>query len=98
MYHKDQEETVFSIVISIVALFQAGSILILYTNWMKVNYYLVILSVNVIILYGVIKYARWLWKNLELLGVLRRIIKYELIILSIPLGLIIFIKCFNSYK
>ena len=92
MYHKDQEEIVFGIVLILVALFQIVSFVVIFFISIKLSYCLILIGINIISFFGMVKYVQWLWKESDFFGAIKKTIKYELILASIAAGLYFLIK------
>lgn len=86
MYHHDQESFVLNIIGLIVGFFHGVSILLLMIG----NYNMTVIFVivfNIVIVFSVYKYAKWVYPNLQTNTVIRK----QITLAIIPISLIIII-------
>ena len=88
MYWYFQEKVVFNIVFFIVFVLQISSLFTIRDIGYSSTYGIAVIIINIIVFLGMIKYAQWIWKKVNLLKALGKIIKYEAIFLF---GLIVLV-------
>lgn len=95
MYWYFQEKLVFYIVLFTILVFQISSLLTLGEIGYLSNYGITLISINLLIFFGMIKYAQWVWKKLSLANAIKKVIKYEAIFLFGILVLVLIAKIFH---
>jgi hypothetical protein len=99
MYWTRQEHIVFFIVLFVVFTFQVTSFLVLYEmRWAHLTYIMSVVAANILILFGMVKYAQWVWKKLSFYSALRKIAKYEAVFLVLMAGLALLAKVSSGHS
>ena len=81
MYWRNQEEIIFYIVLFILVVFQASSAIVLNdSHSVLASPMLTLLVLNALLLFGMVLYARWVWKGLSIFRVLFKILVFELFV------------------
>jgi hypothetical protein len=75
VYCRYQEHLVFIILMAIVFIFQISSIAIL--KYMGGIEFIFLISLNILIFWGMIRYARWIWRKISFHTALSRVVLIE---------------------
>ena len=94
MHTKYQEEFVFGIILVCVFAFQliSATAVVFAVRESEITVLVVFAALNLLIFYGMIKYAQWLWKRTGMKDSVKRILKWEGIFLAVLTFLVLLAK------
>ncbi len=95
MYWHFQEKVVFYIVIFVVFIFQIISLLTIRDLGYSLSYGIILIGLNLLFFFGMIKYAQWIWKQLSISVALKRVLKYEAIFIFGLLVMVLITKALH---
>lgn len=95
MYWYFQEKVVFYIVIFVVFIFQVTSLLTIRDLGYSSSYGIILIGLNLLLFFGMIKYVQWIWKQLSISVALKKILKYEVILIFGLLVMVLITKALH---
>ena len=91
MFHKYQEKIVFHLLFLLVFVLQVFSYLMI-QSYDEIKYQILFIVLNLIVFYGMIAYAKWVWKKPNLKQAFLKTITIEIIFILILAGAAAVIK------
>jgi hypothetical protein len=85
MYWESQEKIIFYLVFLVVFTFQISTFFVL--TYIEILGQILFIAFNSLVFYGMIIYARWVWKKINFLRAFKKVIITEMIFILISGGL-----------